>query len=153
MPTKILHQSADINELLNRRDLVHYIGMVNPPRPGIRECFTTLEYIHFPPGTALNDEFQLAVVEWNDIGWIIVSIPLTKASLMETVARQCGLRVADGIPMMVTGEGFERFPFTNGNTYVLENQSGHPIYRNDPIVNKQLHNAEMETVERIIGEK
>lgn len=153
MPAKILHQSTDINELLKRRDFIHYIGMVNPPRPGVQECLTALEYTYFLPGTVLNDEFQLTVVEWNDIGWVIVSIPLTKASLMETVAHQCGLRIADGIPMMITGEGSERFPFANKNTYVLENQSGHPVYRNDPVVNEQLHNAEMETVGRIIGEK
>lgn len=130
---------------------IHYVGMIKPPRPGVRLCAIKLEYTHFIPGTPSNDDFLLRVLEWCGMVWIMISIPKDKSNFMEKVAAECGLRIAKGIPTLIGGGANDSFPVNNDNMFTLENISGHPIYSNDLAKLGQIlgeEEAEMEAIEK-----
>lgn len=110
---------------------VHFVGMLM--RPGVGGCAETLEHTHYKPGTPANDLFQLHIIKWEDLVWGLISIPIEDRSKMDRAAAANGLRVADGVPTMVNGQGGElkvsRFPVENDRIFTLENVSGHPVYK------------------------
>lgn len=112
---------------------VHYIGMLIPLRPGVDKCFQQLEFSHFKPGTNRNDLYHMRIIEWMEITWGIISIPVGDKKLMEEVAGACGLQAVHAIPHVLSTQGISRFPFCNSNTFTLENVSGHPVYQNNPL--------------------
>ncbi len=109
---------------------IHYTGMLNPPRPGVEDCIQMLEQSYYKPGTDRNHLFIMRVLEWQDMLWVIVSIPIGEKAHMERVAQVNGLRVANGVPTMLSGDGVHRFPVSNDRVFTLENISGHPVYTN-----------------------
>ena len=142
-----------MQEFMRNERFIHYVGMINPPRPGVSECITLLEHKHYQPKTPRNELFIMRLIDWNDIMWVIISIPIEEKNLMEAVADECGLRIADGIPTMISGGGVERFPISNERIFTLENKSGHLVYRNDPVINEVLLASEIETFDRITKKK
>lgn len=128
---------------------IHFAGMIGPPRPGVVECLMELEHTYYKPGTLKNDDLFLRIIKWDGITWALVSIPIGERHWMEKVADKCGLRIADGVPTMLTGSGAERFPIDNERVFTLENKTGHPIYHNDPAIEEIIREAEGERVEKI----
>ncbi len=108
--------------------LIHYIGMIIPPRPGIQRCLTMLEYLHFPPCTPLNDEYQFVTYEFSGILFGVVSIPKQKKHLMETIADESGLRIVKGVPTLLSSDRQDSFPIQSSDAYSLENKPGHSVY-------------------------
>lgn len=130
-PIKELFREAtmeDIAEFVRDPRNVHYLGMMVPPRPGVRIFSTRLEYEHFVPGTTRNELYKIAIINWEDFIWILVSIPTGDASLAEKIAEECGLRFADGVPTIIASEGIVQFPINEPNLFTLENIPGHQIY-------------------------
>lgn len=130
--------------------LIHFVGMIMPARPGIQLCLTELEYKYYVPGTKRNDDFQLRIMEWSEIVWAIATIPIDDRHLMERVAGKCGLRIADGVPTMMTGNGIEQFPLNGDRVFSLENKSGHPIYHNSQEISDVVKKAEEDNVDKIL---
>ena len=118
-------------------------------RPGLLECLTLLEHRDYKPLTERNKLFFLRSVEWESMFWIVVSIPTDERHLMENAARESGLRIADGLPAVLTGTGMNFFPIKSPKAFSLENVSGHPVYRNDPQVNRAMREGEIASAERI----
>ena len=54
----------EFEKLLESSDFAWFIGMSNPPRPGIRLCLTKLEYMYYPPNTPRNSSFVIGIVEF-----------------------------------------------------------------------------------------
>jgi hypothetical protein len=133
---------------------MHLIGMLIPPRPGVTEFMTTLEYTHFIPGTDRNELFQLRIWQWMDIAWVIVTIPRDDEEKARTVAKQAGLRLAPAFPVSVDPDGnMVMFPVQGENVFTLENQRGHPVYKNDPAQTRAMLEAEFRTARHISGQK
>lgn len=126
----VLRAESDENlqKFVGDPQLIHYAGMLNPPRPGVQDCFQMLEFTHFKPGTSRNEFYHLRVFEWEGILWGVVSIPIVEKHLMESVAQANRLRVANGIPTMLSGKEMTQFPISNERVFTLENISGHPVY-------------------------
>ena len=101
-------------------------------RPGIGDCIRTLELSHYAPGTRRNDLFFLRFIEWGHMGWFIVSIPKIESAFMVSASTAHGLRVANGIPTMLSGGHKERFPIIGKNVFTLENVRSHPVYKSKP---------------------
>jgi hypothetical protein len=130
---------------------VHYAAIISPPRPGVWECLTLLEYDHFPPGTPMNQEYILAVCEWDETAWAIVSIPLEKKQNMEDLARYCRLQLLRCIPYII--DSTVRHPFRNQNMemYLLENMTVSSDSREAQAVYRALHRQMEETIARHHG--
>jgi hypothetical protein len=120
----------DLRVFIDDPHFIHYLGMLIPPRPGVADCISLLENTYFKPGTTRNDLFVMRIIEWEELTWVMVSIPISDKGLMEKAAQVSGLRVADGVPTMLQGGGVSHFPVSNERVFTLENCSGHPVYQN-----------------------
>lgn len=151
---KLMDMSSEsIQGIVSDPGRISYAGMILPPRPGVAECITALEFAHYPPGTERNDLFLLFIMNWRSTIWSLISIPIDDSSLMEEIAMQCGLRITSGIPTMFDHEGIHQFPVFGPRLFVLQNARDHPVYRNDPVVSRDLFDAEREALERITSRK
>jgi hypothetical protein len=105
----------------------HYVAL--PQRPGVQDCVTTLEQVHYPVDSPRNDLFHFRYLVWEDLQWFIISIPATDRAIMERVTLAHGLRIADGVPTMLSFNGVKRFPIDQENVFTLENIPSHPVYQ------------------------
>ena len=134
MPIHTLENGAqimvgpEVDEHFKKPGLVHFIGMLIPPRPGVMECFQMLEHGRYPPGTPKNDDFVLTLMKMDVLTFGVVSIPESERPWMEEAAAACGLKVADGTPVLLTGGQTLYFPIRGENAFTLENVPGHSVY-------------------------
>lgn len=120
----------DTELFFKNSNFVHFVGMIAPPRPGVRLCITKLEHEHYPPGSDLNNDFFMRLRKWEDILWAIVSIPKNDIEIMQNVAKETGLKIADGLPCIISSGKMKRFPIKNSkNVFTLENSTDHPIHK------------------------
>ncbi len=126
-------------------NLIHYVCMMT--RPGVEEFVTKLEFLHYEPLTTRNDLLSIHTLVWNELPWIIISVPLKEKHFSENLLPLCGLRVVDGIPMMFGAGCNEQFPISGNNVFTLENVSGHPVYQNNAKINQTMCTAEAQSVE------
>lgn len=139
-------------EFFENPNFVHFVGMLEPPRPGVNLCIVKLEHTYFPPGTKSNDEFFMRLRKWGGIIWTIASIPKEKMDLMKKVATETGLRIADGIPHLVVCGKLGSFPIDNERVFTLENISNHPVYKNNPQEIRQMLEEEHREIIEIFKE-
>lgn len=131
--------------------LIHYACMAK--RPGFEELSTKLEHTHYKPLTARNELMSMRAFLWNGVLWYVISIPSEERHLLENMAGSYGMRVANGVPMMLGHNCRMHFPIHGKNVFTLENVSGHPVYRNDDAINRAMQQAEHETAEKIRADK
>ncbi|NTW13785.1 MAG: hypothetical protein HGA31_02010 [Candidatus Moranbacteria bacterium] len=129
--------AEELREFMKDESFVHYVGMISPPRPGVRELLEFVEHEYYKPDTRRNDLFLMRIIRWEDIVWALISIPIKERSYVEKAVRSFGLRIANGVPTMLSGGKAERFPYENERTFTFENVSGHPVYRNNPLEEKR----------------
>ena len=163
----------DFKKRASDPNLIHFMGMVGPRRPGVIGFITYLEYMYFPPyypkpddtdgsilkaelkqhGLGSTDDFNVMIIEWQEMVLAVVSIPKDRMIEAQAVAKQFGLRVSNGIPMMIGGklDDFQRVPFPNyENVHGLENIHGHLVYTNDQEKIKELLKTEDEETEELV---
>jgi hypothetical protein len=117
---------AELRAVTGDPALVHFAAMLL--RLGVRECSQTLEDAHYKPGTPRNDLFQLRLIQWEGLLWALITIPIAEREFMDRAAAANGLRVANGVPTMISRDGIAKFPANGPRVFTLENVSGHPVY-------------------------
>ena len=105
---------------------IHYIVLLI--RHGAEDCVQMLEKRFFPSGTAQNALIHVRFIEWEDLPWFVVSIPINEKDKMERIAKVNGLRVANGVPHMLSWGRVVEFPLNNPRAFCLEYISGHHAY-------------------------
>ena len=104
-------------------------------RVGVKLFNVKLEYTHFAPRSGMNNLFEMSLLKWpkpdNLFFWAIVSIPIEYRPEVEKLIVECGLRLGDGVPTLMTNRGLQHFPMSGPTVFTLENEAGHPIYNND----------------------
>ena len=139
----------EIQRLARDERLVHFAGTIIPPRVGVRLFVVKLEYFYFEPGTPRNDEFIFHVINWQDMNWVVVSIPKEYMELAKKVATEVGLRIADGVPHVITARQVYVFPMNTENVFTLENVSGHEVYNGNEERIMELLAEESQEIEEI----
>jgi hypothetical protein len=91
--TAVIESPVDYQRFFANPGFIHYAGMISPPRPGVDDCIQMLEHTNYKPGSDRNHLFVIRVLEWQDILWAIVSIPIAEKANMERIAQVNGLRV------------------------------------------------------------
>jgi len=119
---------AEVRAFVDDPFFIHYIGMINPPRPGVGDCAQQLEQTDFPPGTERNNLFHMHIIEWEELMFIMVSIPISDKHLMERMMQVHHLRAANGIPIMFGGPEIVAFPIEGERVFTMENTRDHPVY-------------------------
>ena len=130
----------------------HIVGDMN--RIGVSFFMTKLEYTHYPPRSVANHLFEFRILKWPanfPLVWAIASIPIEDRPLAEALLPDCGLRLANGTPIILGlgGEKDEFFPMQGDRVFSLENSNGHPIYNNNQAEIEALRvkqNAEIEEI-------
>lgn len=148
-PVTIELTARALQEIVTDPTKISYVVLLD--RLGAYECIVRLEYTHYQPKTDRNDLFGLVLVQWQGVHWAIITIPKEEAPLMQEVADQCGLRVANGVPTMIGGGGIARFPVDGDNIFTLENKPDHPVYQGNPEKIAALRARENATVEGILN--
>ena len=69
--------------------------------------------------------------------WTVISIPKEEKDSAVKTAVSVGLRIADGVPHIITAGKSYTFPMATKNVFTLENTPGHEIYKNDPKVTER----------------
>ncbi|MFA5994725.1 MAG: hypothetical protein WC823_07250 [Parcubacteria group bacterium] len=132
----------EIMKAVSDDSFLFYVGMISPPRPGVVEFITYVEHQHYAPGTERNKLYNIWIIQWHGITWALMGVPLKDEKLIEVAANLLRLRIADGVPTVLSGGKIDTFPISRFNVYALENSPGHPVYQNDPTVNEVLRAAE-----------
>jgi hypothetical protein len=78
-------------------EYMHIIALATRPRFVAGFC-TTLEHVHFPPGTPANERFHMTGVLWENVAWLVVSIPSDYDEVARKLLQQYGLILAKGRP-------------------------------------------------------
>lgn len=97
-------------------------------RPRVDVFVQELEYGHFPPGTALNDLFQMYILkrpqDEHFPSWSIVEVPMVSRPIVDALLAKHRLRRADGIPRLIRKRGDETLSFPvidSPNIFTVEN--------------------------------
>ena len=78
-------------------EYMHIIALATRPRFVAGFC-TALENVHFPPGTPANERFHMTGVLWENVAWLVVSIPGEYDEVARKLLQQCGLILVKGRP-------------------------------------------------------
>ena len=114
----------------DNRSKLNLVGMMM--RPGVVQFSSTLEYTYFHPDTDVESEFEMRYFNWQDILFMIITIPMEKREFADKAAKECGINISDGVPHIFSVGKAESFPLDGDNTMTLENVHGHPVYNNNP---------------------
>lgn len=127
-------------------------------RLGVQLFVVKLEYEHFPPRSPRNKLYNFTFVKWPEpengwpeLLWFVVSIPKEDYATAEQVAAEVGLKIKDGVPVMMDHQGDHVFPISGPNCFALESNPQSKIYENDPAVLKRLRDGEMAECQKIIN--
>lgn len=137
----------EIKKQLSNPDLITYVAMSE--RPGVSLFSVLLEHTFYKPGTSDNEKFIMHLIKWERILWFVITIPAIEKNRAEVVAKKSGIRIADGVPSMITSKGVAQFPLDMKNVFTLENEPGHPMYKGATSVEIML-NIEKQLVEEIL---
>jgi len=92
-------------------------------RNGTSQVMTRLEHFYYPPETEKNDEFELSISTWNEQMYAIIGIPIGDREICEKVVKMEGMRIADGVPTLISNGAYEYFPMRGPNVFTLENNT------------------------------
>lgn len=93
-------------------------------RPGANKFCTWLEHEHFNPLTDREPLMEYRYVYWADEAFILITIPFGDWQLIHQAAEVAGLKVANGVPTAIDGNGIHFFPMQSQRICSLEN---HPL--------------------------
>jgi len=110
---------------------LHLVAMMT--RVGVKLFGVKMEYTYFPPRSGKNALFQMVLMNWPNQGmlWSIFSFPIEYKPQAESIAKECGLRLADGVPHIFDHAGAHTFPLDGETVFTLENIHNHRVYNND----------------------
>ena len=89
-------------------------------RDGAVAFVTLLELKHYSPDTPENDRLIFHMMDFGGIPSGVMTIPAEDRWKAEEVAAMLKMRLADGVPTMISGEGVLRFPMHSARVWNLE---------------------------------
>ena len=156
-PPKLTYDDRELHRLLQTQKRVGITFSVEPRRIGARAWMTFLEWRHFSPKLGLNHLFVLAYVKFEGMLFGMVIIPREKLPEADAIAKEVGLRRADGVPTLIAFEnGRQRvkfFPFNYNNVFNLENVRGHFVYQNDDATKRTAEQVEDDAMDKFLEEQ
>ena len=97
--------------------------IVDTSRIGASLFNVKMEYTYFAPRSGKNYLFELVLMRWPDPNtflWAIASFPIEYRPQAEAMAKECGLRLANGVPTIFDGDGAHQFPLEGPTVFTLE---------------------------------
>jgi hypothetical protein len=100
----IIMSLDDVGALILRNDGRVHIA-TNTVRIGAAALFAAVEWYWYQPGTPRNRLFDVSCCEWRGMNWAVMSFPSGRLQAVQRLAKQIGLRIADGPPIVIGREG------------------------------------------------
>jgi len=97
-------------------EYIHYLGLINPRKPGVRILCLSVEYQYFPPGTPKNNDYFYTMLTWEGMVWSVLSLMPEFDGIVKKKAGEHGLQVVDGVPHFRDSS----FPLCGENVFTLE---------------------------------
>lgn len=144
-------QFAELRQMITP-DKIGFLVTMQPRRIGGYAFMSFLEHRWFTPVPAPSKDYELARIEWEGMLLFLCLIPKSKLPAAQAIARELGLRFADGVPHVISSQGVAVFPIDEPNVFTLENIPGHFVYRNNTAENKTADDYEDEAVDRVVAE-
>lgn len=88
-----------ITAFFRRQDLAHLVFA--RARPGALVLAVCVEWYWYAPGTPRNRFFHLRLLEWEGMDWAAASFPQPRLPAARRLAKQLGMRLADGVPTLL----------------------------------------------------
>lgn len=117
-----------LKELGRRKDKLNIICLLLHSSVG--EFCAALEHTHYKPGEPENDDFTTTYFKWNDLLFVIITIPFKDKSKVDDIAKKVGARLTNNVPTLIGGDDpkfnfggiapAEMFPLNNPQTFNLE---------------------------------
>lgn len=99
-----------VRELASDQNFAHFIGLIDPPMPGVELFLIVPEFRHFPPRTAKNKQCRIIGINFSGMGWTMISIPVEHTDIARRVAAECGVTI-DSVTEAMETAGKENFLF------------------------------------------
>jgi hypothetical protein len=90
----------DIPGIVTRRDGRAYV-VSNASRVGVAALYAAIEWYWYSPATSRNRFYDIYGTDWRGMSWVIVAFPQGRLDAVRRLAKQIGLRVVDGSPVMI----------------------------------------------------
>lgn len=119
--------TAQIQAHFDANDRFGMVGFMG--RVGFSKFITRLEHEHYDPkDEVLNNRYQMFLIEYGGLTFVLISIPLEDRHLAEKIATECDLRFVDGLPSVFGGGENSAFPIRHKNIYSCENLPTSGVY-------------------------
>jgi hypothetical protein len=149
--------AAEISRIVTRDDDRVFL-IANAGRVAAAAFFAAIEWYWYAPKTPRNRFYDCYVTEWTDLRWMVVAFPQGRLPAARRLAKQLGLRIADGVPTQLEKRNNALVPtFFPGATlpngrdnlsmFAVENDKGSPVYRNV----RRDHEAMLQATGEIVG--
>lgn len=118
----------ELQEMVKDKSFVFIVSMMQPRRIGAHLFNVKLEYEHFTPMTERNNDYIAIEMTWPEVPkadrmkWWVARIPAKDMPLAQKVATESPIpmRIADGIPHIISKTGVQSFPLNGPNVFSLE---------------------------------
>jgi len=91
-------------------------------RKGALEFMKRVEDDYFTPDTKLNDLFELGPAIWGGMMYLIMGVPKAYENVVKKCALDLGMKVCDGVPILMQAGMKFSFPLCGPNVWTLENR-------------------------------
>lgn len=161
-----MHNMDDISRPTDPEAFYHFVTSPLPKihlvmlweRPGILALSGMIEWIWFAPGTRTETQYTVHCLVWQEVRWLVASLPRGKFDSVRSLAKRMGMRVGNGVPTMVFGGKPHYFPGSilpdgkdNMSMFSIENDRGSPIYQNNWRSNEEFRQCETEIVDALVN--
>lgn len=143
----------ELQEKAKEPGKIHFVSTFT--RPGTRLFTVYLEYNQYPPRTTLNEEFEMALLRWPEkdsklgLLWVVVTIPEADMHLAEAAAKESGMVIKDGTPMIIGGGKTYTFPMQGPSVYSLESNPKSRVYKQE---SESILESESTAIQKIFKE-
>lgn len=144
--TNLVITDETLQRMADDPDWFHVVCMVS--RPGTILFIRKLELEHYRPSTPRNNLYNLVDIDWEDLKWIVISIPLNERHLADKVAKECGMAFSDGIPHMIERGKVKQFPMSSERVFSLRNSENSIVY-NGIVAAEMTRDLEMKAIEEL----
>lgn len=138
-----LFTSAEIAAVVTKDDGRTFLVAMQG-RLGAASLAGAIEWYWYPPNTDRNRLFDIYFTDWEDLRWMVIAFPAGRLDEVKRLAKQLGLRLANGVPTMFSLASKrpsdiiplffpgERLPNGRDNMAMMtiENDAGSPVYQN-----------------------
>jgi hypothetical protein len=93
-----------VAELVTRGDGRIYL-IAHITRVAVPAFAAAIEWYWYPPDSERNRLFDVYSTKWAALDWIIIAFPNGRLPAVRRLAKQLGLRLADGVPTVVGNPG------------------------------------------------